>query len=307
MLQQGLTWDEIIRTIRREYESVYSEDIIPEIDKSIEHIPSYLKAGVILPGRLPLINSYFKSKGISGAIFFFTVTIDRLKESAGKYLCDFRVTTVARFKYGEYTNCITFTGDPDALYWQHFFERYQERDGTTQKIHPEKLYLDVLSHEDMWQTSIVSYKSDKYDYAYVRPWGDGIALGSKFKEGELRGTYISREIMREDQDVLCRALIYMGDLQRIYGYKLEDNMERTMLKFDCRQDYAEQITKYFIYYWQVRRIGAFLENRLTQFDKDNEREANRFFQKNELPIDYRRDCMIPLRKPRFFSETSTAR
>ena len=303
MLKSGLSWDETLRLVSQEYETIKEEEISLEIQEAIKHIPSYLRLGKKLPARLPLKRNRFKSKGISGAVFLVEVYVGDLNKSVEDDV-SLRITTVAKFKSGRYTNCIAFTGDPHALYWNHFFRRYLEREGINTEVSPETLYLDILSEEGMWQTTSSTYKDSKYGDAYMRPWNNGVALGTSFHEGELRGTYISREMMRKEQDTMCKALVYMGEIQRLYGYRLENNMDRTMLKYYSGSRYADQIRKYFIYYWQTKRIAAFFEKDLEQFDQKTERVANRFFAEHGLPINYRRDCIVPIKKPKYYYKSA---
>ncbi len=300
MLDSSLSWDDTLRLVSQEYETIFQEEILSEIRKAILHISSYLQVGVRLPGRLPLKRTIFKSRGIGGAVFFVRVYVkDLIKDDN-----NLRITVVAKFKSGHYTNYIAYTGDPHALYWNHFFKRYLEREGIENDVSPEMLYLDILSDESMWLTACSTYKHDKYGDAYLRPWNNGVALGTTFHEGELRGTYISRDLMRKEQDIMCEALVYMGEIQRLYGYRLEDNMERTMLKYDSGSYYADQIIEYFICFWQTKRIAAFFENDLEQFDRKTELVANRFFEKYDLPINYRHDCMVPLKRPKYYDESA---
>ena len=244
----------------------------------------------------------FKSAGESGACFFVAAEAGKVRQiTTGTFDCDVRLTVVARVKIGKYTNFVAFTGDDDAIYRQHFFERYIQREDIKEKIRPEKLYLSVLHGERMWRTVESVYYSD-YGYSYIRPWDKGIALGVVFDGGEIRKTYISRKQMRQDQDLLCQALIYMGDIRRLYGFIPEHEMERTMIKYRHGGVHAEQIVKYFKYYWQAQRIPAFLEGKIVEFDKETKSVANRFFRSHGLPLEYGRDCMIRLTRPKYFEE-----
>ena len=302
MFESNYSWDTVIQLTRQDYERLYHEEIVPEIDLAKRQIPYYLSIGLKFPGKLPLLKSCFRLKdGESNARFFVSAYASRLrKKDDGQDECDIQLTTLAKFKLGKSTTCIAFTGDPDALYWEHFFDRFLEREKITDKPQPEKLYLDVLSDSSMWKTALASYESDKYDLAYVRPWGDGLALGSIYEEGELRGTYISRSLMRGEQSNLCKALIFLGDMRRLYNYRLEDNMDKTMSLYRSSPNHAKQIVLYFKYYWQVQRISAFAEHRLYDFDQEVERDADSFFRTHGLPIRYSRDCKIPVRQPWFF-------
>lgn len=301
MLASDISWDELIRILRSEYDDIYEQDIRQEVDAALAQIPRLIDMGVVFPGRLPLFRTCYKSRGKSGALFFVCVTIDNIhKSEIGSYENDFRLTVIAKVKQNGYVNCVAFTGDSDAVYWQHFFSRYLEREKKN-KIQPEALYLSILSKRSMWSTLMTTFESEKYNHAYARPWAEGLALGSSLDMGgELRGTYISRDLMRSEQDILCKSLLFMGDIQRVYGYKLEENMERTMIKFHLGEVYKEQITHYFIYYWQAKRVSSFFEHTLRKYDEETLPIANRFFETYGLPIEYKRDCMVALHKPIYF-------
>lgn len=300
MWKADTDFDTILKEVRQEYEKTYDEVIKLELDYAERLIPKYLQFGKKFPGYLPLRKNCFKSSGSSEVVFYLVAYVDAHNKDILNLKYDVLITAVAKFKCGDYTNYIAYTGDPDALFWEHFFRRYREREERAWEK-PEMLYLRLLSDMSMWRTDLFSYCSERYHQAYVRPWGDGIALGTILKEGELRGTYISRKMMREDQNALWKALLFMGEIQSIYGYKLEDNLERTMVIYDSNIKDAEQITQYFIYYWQLRRIKAYYEGKLnSQIERQVEVDANRFFEENGLIIDYRKECIIDLKKSPLF-------
>lgn len=302
MLDFGLDEETLLQIIKQEYREVYENAILPEIGRAKAQLPFLVGLKVAFPRKLQLVTDYFKSAGESGAFFFVAAEARNVREvTTGKYDCDVRLTVVARVKNGRYTNFVAFTGDDDAIYIQHFIERYILREEIQEKIRPEKLYLSVLTNERMWKTVESVYNSD-YGYSYIRPWDRGIALGIVIDGGEIRKTYISRKLMRQDQDLLCQALLYMGDIRRLYGFIPEQEMERTMIKYRHGGVHAEQIIKYFKYYWQVQRIPAFLEGKIVGFDRGTRSIANRFFRSNGLPLEYGRDCMVRLSKPKFIDE-----
>lgn len=302
MLDFVLDEETLLQIIKQEYREVYEKAILPEIDRAKAQLSFLVGLKVAFPRKLQLVTDYFKSAGESGAFFFVTAEARNVRQvTTGKYDCDVRLTVVARVKLGQYTNYVAFTGDEDAIYIQHFFERYLTREDIKEKIRPEKLYLSVLSDERMWKTVESVYNSD-YGFSCIRPWDRGIALGIIIDGGEIRKTYISRKLMRQDQDLLCQALLYMGDIRRLYGFIPEQEMERTMIKYRHGGIHAEQITKYFKYYWQAQRIPAFLEGDIVGFDRETKSVANRFFRSYGLPLEYGRDCMIRLSKPMYFDE-----
>lgn len=302
MLGFGLEEETFLQIIRQEFNEVYERAILPEIDRAKAQLPYLMGMNVSFPRKMQLVTNYFKSTGDSGAFFFVAAEARNVRQTTtGKYDCDVRLTVVARVKTGQDTSFVAFTGDDDAIYIQHFFERYILREEIKEKIRPEKLYLSVLSDERMWKTVESVYNSN-YGYSYIRPWDRGIALGIVLDGGEIRKTYISRKLMRHDQDLLCQALLYIGDIRRLYGFIPEQEMERTMIKFRHGGIHAEQITKYFKYYWQAQRIPAFLEGDIVGFDRETRSVANRFFRSYGLPLEYGRDCMIRLSKPMYFDE-----
>ena len=306
MLESGQNWNDLLKIIRQEYEEVYEKAILPQVNSAKAQIPYLLQLGVPFPRRIKITPSFFKSNGVSESVFYVAAEAGKPWESAGRYDCDIRLTVVARVRTGRFINHVAFTGDVDAVYKQHFFVRYIEREELEDEmntIRPEELFLEVLSDDRMWTTVEAVYQS-KYGQSYIRPWENGIALGEVLREGELRGTYISRRMMRQEQDTLCQALSYIGYIRRLYRYLPENDMEMTMIKYRHGGPHdVRQIVNYFKYFWLAKRISAFMEGTVAWFDQKTLPEANMFFRKYGIPLDYAKDCMINLKRAQYFDES----
>ena len=89
------------------------------------------------------------------------------------------------------------------------------------------------------------------------------------------------------------SLAFVGDICRTYGYRPEEDMERTMSKYRFDDIAKRQIEQYFVCLYRIGRIKAYLEKSVLYYDSQTETKADMFFRKYDLPIRYSADIKIP--------------